>query len=73
MDLSLKSAENIAYMVEEIKTKLKVVTAASIKAEHFDADKYEDIKDIYDLIKSKNHFSISEIEAICDELKNMKK
>ncbi|WP_127580235.1 DUF1128 domain-containing protein [Paenibacillus koleovorans] len=72
MDLIQPSETNIAYMVEQIKTKLKVVTAASIKPEHFGIERYEDIRDIYDLIMSKKAFSISEIEALCAELKQLK-
>ncbi|MFK7691206.1 DUF1128 domain-containing protein [Paenibacillus sp. HJGM_3] len=72
MNLMTPSEANIAYMVEQIKSKLKVVTAASIKPEHFGIDRYEDIKDIYDLIMSKTNFSISEIEALCVELKQLK-
>ena len=55
-----------------IKGKLKVATAASIKAEHFGVGRYEDIKEIYEVVMSKQHFSISEIEALCDELKRLK-
>ncbi len=72
MDLSQKSAENIAYMVEEIKNRLKVATAASIRAEHFSEARYDDIRDIYELVVSKKQFSISEIQALCDELKQLK-
>lgn len=72
MDLNNPTPEHLAYMVEGIKAKLRVVTAASIKAEHFSLDNYEDIKELYELIISKDRFSISEIEALCDELKNLK-
>lgn len=72
MDLSQQTASNIEYMVEEIKSKLKVATAASIKAEHFSVERYDDIRDIYELIAAKRQFSISEIQALCDELKNLK-
>ncbi len=72
MDLITPSETNIAYMVEQIKNKLKVVTAASIKPEHFGISRYEDIKEIYDLIMNKKNFSISEIEALCAELKQLK-
>lgn len=73
MDLTVKSADNVAYMVEGIKGKLKVVAAQSIKPDHFDLEKYEDLLDMYDVVMSKQHFSISEIEALCDELRLLKK
>lgn len=73
MDLTIKSEHNIAIMVEGIKGKLKVVAAQSIKPDHFDIDKYEDLRDMYDVVMNKQHFSISEIEALCDELRQLKK
>lgn len=73
MDLSVKSEINLTYMVERIKDKLNVVAAQSIKPEHFDLDKYEDLQDMYEVVMNKKHFSISEIEALCDELKRLKK
>jgi uncharacterized protein YfkK (UPF0435 family) len=72
MDLSQASKENIAFMIGQVKDKLRVATAASIKAEHFGENRYEDIKEIYEVVMSKQHFSISEIEALCDELKRLK-
>ncbi|MDF2725959.1 MAG: hypothetical protein K0Q59_5637 [Paenibacillus sp.] len=73
MDLTVKSEQNISIMVEGIKSKLKVVAAQSIKAEHFDIDKYDDLVDMYDVVMTKQHFSIREIEALCEELRLLKK
>ena len=73
MDSSQKSAENVQFMVEEIKKKLKMATGAAIKPTHFSEDQYEDIKDIYQLIMTKNNISISEMEAIVSELGRLKK
>ncbi|GAB2671252.1 DUF1128 domain-containing protein [Paenibacillus thermoaerophilus] len=72
MDLNVPAPEHLAHMIEGIKSKLRVATAASIKAEHFSLDHYADIKDLYDLVMGKERFSISEIEALCDELKHLK-
>ena len=73
MDLSQHSAENMELMIEAIKKKLKVVSGAAIKSTHFQSEMYEDIKDIYDMVSSKDKFSISEIEAIVQELGRMRK
>ncbi|WP_166245207.1 DUF1128 domain-containing protein [Paenibacillus turpanensis] len=73
MDLTQKTVENVAYMVEEIKQKLRVVSGAAIKGSHFNEDQYDDIKDLYDLVNSKDKFSISEIEAIVAELGKLRK
>lgn len=64
----MKSNESVQYMVNEIKTKLRMATGAAIKPSHFDTRHYEDIKDIYDMVRIKDRFSISEMEAIVSEL-----
>ena len=60
--------ENMVIMIEEIKSKLKMASAAAMQASSYNLDKYEDIKDIYEVITSKDKFSISEVEAIVSEL-----
>ncbi|WP_435922428.1 DUF1128 domain-containing protein [Paenibacillus sp. DYY-L-2] len=68
MDLTVKSQENVEYMIEAIKTKLKMATGAAMNASAFHVDRYEDILDIYDLVMSKERLSISEVEALAQEL-----
>lgn len=73
MDLSQKSSENVQFMVEEIKKKLKMATGAAIKPTHFNEEQFEDIKDIYEMIMNKSNISISEMEAIVSELGKLRK
>jgi uncharacterized protein YfkK (UPF0435 family) len=73
MDLNHVSKENIEYMLEAIKTKLRVANNAVINPDHFHESQYEDIKFIFELVNNKNQFSISEVEAIVAELGNIKK
>ncbi|MFK2826148.1 DUF1128 domain-containing protein [Bacillus sp. B190/17] len=73
MDLSVKSPENIEYMIEQITSKLRMVNVGAIKPEHFSEASYEDLKDIYELVNRKNTFSPSEMQAIVEELGNLKK
>lgn len=73
MDLTKFTPENAEYMVEEIKKRLRVATGAAIKATHINEEVYEDLKDIYDMVISKERFSISEIEAIVSELGRLRK
>lgn len=68
MDLSQPTRANMEYMVEAIKTKLRMASGAAMQASSFDAGKYEDLKDIYEMVNSKSNFSISEVEAIVSEL-----
>jgi len=73
MDLSQPTQANIEYMIEAIKSKLRMASGSAMQASSFDADKYEDLKDIYDMVSSKDRFSISEVEAIVSELGRLRK
>ncbi|MFD0619839.1 DUF1128 domain-containing protein [Paenibacillus terrigena] len=68
MDLTQPTQENVEYMIEAIKTKLKMATAAAMQASSFSVERYEDIQELYDIVVSKQNFSISEIEALVSEL-----
>jgi len=68
MDLNQPTQENVEYMIETIKSKLRMATGSAMQASGFSVDKYEDLKDIYDMINSKERFSISEVEALVSEL-----
>jgi uncharacterized protein YfkK (UPF0435 family) len=73
MDLSKKSAENVEYMVEKIKEKLKVLNFDAIKSSHFSEEWYNELKDIYEMVMRKNTFSPSEMQAIVEELGSLRK
>ena len=73
MNLTDKSIENVEFMIEKIKEKLKVMNLGAIKPSHFDENMYEELKDIYELVMKKNTFSPNEMQAIVEELGNLKK
>ncbi|MBI0579247.1 DUF1128 domain-containing protein [Neobacillus cucumis] len=73
MNLAEKSTENVEYMIEQIKEKLKVLNLGAIKPTHFDEEMYEDLKEIYDLVMKKNSFSPNEMQALVEELGNLRK
>lgn len=67
-NLESQTQENIEFMIETIKAKLKMASAAAMQASSFKVEQYEDIKDLYDVVASKDKFSISEVEALVSEL-----
>lgn len=73
MDLSQQSLENVEYMIDEIKTKLRMASGAALLATQFDLNRYEDLKDVYDHVKSKTNISVSEMDAIVMELGKLRK
>ncbi len=72
-DLTQWSEANVDFMFEEIKKKLRMATGGSIKVTNMQQDSYEDLKDLYDMVMSKDKFSISEIDAITSELGKLRK
>ncbi|MDQ0200616.1 DUF1128 domain-containing protein [Neobacillus ginsengisoli] len=73
MNLSQKSVENVEYMIEQIKERLKVLNFGAIKPSHFDEEMYEELKEIYEMVLRKNSFSPSEMQALAEELGNLRK
>jgi len=73
MDLEQKSVENVEYMIEKVKDKLKVMNLGAIKPSHFDENMYEELKEIYDLVMKKDTFSPNEMQALVEELGSLKK
>ncbi|MEK3882340.1 DUF1128 domain-containing protein [Paenibacillus sp. PL2-23] len=73
MNLEHANQENVEFMIETIKTKLRMASGAAMQASHFSVEQYEDIKDLYDVVESKNKFSISEVEALVSELGKLRK
>ncbi|WP_106766972.1 DUF1128 domain-containing protein [Paenibacillus faecalis] len=68
MDLDKKSQENVEFMIEQMKLKLRMASAAAMQASAFSVDQYEDIRDLYGMVMSKDTLSISEVEALVSEL-----
>lgn len=68
MDLTKPSQENVEYMIEAIKNKLKMVSAAAMQASAFSVDHYEDIYDVYEVAMGSDRLSISQVEALVSEL-----
>ncbi|MFP7299123.1 DUF1128 domain-containing protein [Neobacillus niacini] len=73
MNLSEKTVENVEYMIEQIKEKLKVLNLGAIKPSHFDEEMYEELKEIYDMVMKKPSFSPNEMQALVEELGNLRK
>lgn len=73
MNLEQHTEDNIVYMIEAVKAKLKMASAAAMQASNFKIEQYEDIRDIYEVVQSKNNFSISEMEALVSELGKLRK
>ncbi|MFL1674962.1 DUF1128 domain-containing protein [Paenibacillus dendritiformis] len=68
-----KTQQNVELMIEAIKERLKMATAAAMQPSAFSVEQYDDIKDVYDIVMSKSSYSISEMEALVSELGRLRR
>ena len=73
MDLNTPSLENVVYMIEQIKEKLRMVNVDAMQSDKFDEEKYEDVQYLYEMVMKRDSFSPSEMEAIVSELGSLRK
>lgn len=73
MNLSVKNQENVEKMIEIIQDKLQMVNRAVLQPSDIDLQFYDDLVDVYEMIIKKDSFSVSEINAIIDELRTFRK
>ncbi|MBM7608199.1 DUF1128 domain-containing protein [Ureibacillus composti] len=68
MDLSKPSQENVVYIIEQMKEKLRMVNVDAMRSEHFTEEHYEDLLYLYEMVMKRDTFSPSEMQAIVTEL-----
>ena len=73
MDLSNPTQENVMYMIEQIKEKLRMVNVDAMQSDAFDAGKYDDLHYLYKMVMKRDSFSPSEMNAIVAELGTLRK
>lgn len=73
MDLSKPTSENVSFMIEQIKEKLRMVNVDAMKAENFSTSQYEDLHDMYQMVMKRTHITPNEMQAIAAELGSLRK
>lgn len=73
MNLTEPTTENIHFIIDALKDKLRMVNADAMKSNSFDASNYEDLLDLYHMVMKRNAFSPSEMQAIVAELGSLRK
>ncbi|MDR7074535.1 DUF1128 domain-containing protein [Fictibacillus barbaricus] len=73
MDLTIENHENMSYMIESLKKKLQIVNSGIIQPEDYELNKYEDVKELYEMVMKMPSFSIRDMESIVEELASLKK
>lgn len=72
MDLSTASEENLQFMLNELAKKLNVANRILLDEKHYDLNKYEDLKNLYELVLSRNQLTLAETDAFIDELRHIR-
>ncbi|PKR79371.1 DUF1128 domain-containing protein [Halalkalibacillus sediminis] len=73
MNLNEPTEENLSYIINELSKDLQVLNPSIMDPDNFSLEDYQDIKDLYDMVKSKDQISVPEINAILVELKKYRK
>ncbi|MGP4072623.1 DUF1128 domain-containing protein [Piscibacillus sp. B03] len=73
MNLNEATEENLKYIIDDMSKQLQVLNPTIMNHENFSLDDYDEIKQLHDMVKSKNQVSVPEIHAIIDELKKLRK
>lgn len=68
MDLSKPTQENVVFIIEQMKEKLRMVNVDAMRSEHFTEEHYEDLLYLYEMVMKRDTFSPSEMQAIVTEL-----
>ena len=72
MDLTQQTPENVSYMIDKIKEKLRMVNVDALKAENFNTSKYEDLHYIYEMVMKRQTITPNEMQAIVGELGSLR-
>ncbi|WP_368654785.1 DUF1128 domain-containing protein [Ornithinibacillus sp. 4-3] len=73
MNLTEVSQENLEFILKDMTNKLAVANHALFDPDDYDINKYDELKDLYDMILRKGKLSIMETQAFVDELSSMRK
>ncbi|MFC5603760.1 DUF1128 domain-containing protein [Sporosarcina koreensis] len=73
MDLTQPTSENVTFMIEKIKEKLRMVNVDAMKADNFSTSQYEDLVYIYEMVMKRDKITPNEMQAIAAELGSLRK
>ncbi|SEP56349.1 DUF1128 domain-containing protein [Piscibacillus halophilus] len=73
MNLNEANEDNLKYIIDDLSKKLQVLNPTIMDPDNFSLKDYHEIKQLYDMVKSKDQISVPEIHAIIDELKKLRK
>ncbi|MBN2910610.1 DUF1128 family protein [Polycladomyces sp. WAk] len=74
MNLETPSQENLVHLINEIKSRLKVVNTALIDPQEYRLEDYAEILALYHMIRRKDdRLTMMEIEGVLEELGRLRR
>ena len=73
MKLNEATKENLVYIIENMKDKLKMANVDALDPEACDLPHYEDTLFMYNMVEKRGHFTPSEMSALVEELGSFRK
>lgn len=74
MNLETPSQENLVHLINEIRSRLKLVNAALIDPQEYHLEDYAEILALYHMIRRKNgRLTMMEIEGVLEELGQLRR
>ncbi|BAC13483.1 DUF1128 domain-containing protein [Oceanobacillus iheyensis] len=73
MNLDQPSTENMKYILDTLAEELQIVNRSIMEVEDYNLDKYEDLKMMYEMVKTKGQLSALEKQAFIQELSSIRK
>jgi uncharacterized protein YfkK (UPF0435 family) len=74
MNLETPCKENLVYLINEIKSRLKLVNTALIDPQEYRLEDYAEILALYQMIRRKNdRLTMMEIEGVLEELGQLRR
>lgn len=73
MDLTQPSDENLAFMLTDLKKRLKIVNESLIDPADFRLDDYEELYAIYEMVTKRQQLTMMQMEGVLAELGELRR
>lgn len=73
MNLKEATYENMAFMLNDLKKRLRMVNVSLIDPEDFRLDDYAEVRDIYEMVVRRPQLTTMQLEGVLTELGELRK
>jgi len=73
LSLEEPTRENLEFIINDMADRLQVVNRTIMDPDDYDLEKYDEIKELHDIVQMKGQLSVSEIQTFVQELGRFRK